>query len=152
MENLAARLRKISILLVFQSPLDLDRLCRSLERDQRITAEISSSVENAIHLMHYLPFDLVILEYPENPPDCPGFIRWLRKRSPCIPVILYGKTPDPQTVQEIRIAGHVYPVIRDDLNDQPAHERLFREVLSLFQLMDDEHGKTKHGNTGGSPA
>ncbi|NMB79258.1 MAG: hypothetical protein GYA23_09230 [Methanomicrobiales archaeon] len=84
--------RVISALLVFTDPLYLDRLCRNLERDGDIFAEISLSGESALELMRYIQFEVVVAEYSSTDPDPLLLVKSMRNRSLCTPLIYSVRT------------------------------------------------------------
>ena len=104
--------RIIPVLLVFGNPLDLDRLCRYLERNGDISAEISQSCESALHLMQYIRFPVVIAEYASDGPDPLQLVKMMRKQSLCTPLIYYDRTHDAARRNDAGRYGPVYFVTR----------------------------------------
>ena len=104
--------RMISVLLLFNNPFDLDRICRRLEKNQNIIVDIRVSEEDAIHLMHYVPFDVIVTEYLASEPDRTWFLRTIRGRSIDIPVIYYLLPSETPPEEETRPYAPVYFIIR----------------------------------------
>lgn len=112
--------RMISVLLLFNNPFDLDRICRRLEKNQNLIVDIRVSDEDAIHLMHYVPFDVIVTEYLATQPDRAWFLKTIRGRSIDIPVIYYLYPSEASPVEEARPYAPVYCIIRS--HDASAQE------------------------------
>ena len=103
----------ISLLLVFRQPADLDRLCRRLEKNGDISAEISHCGEDALHLMQYIRFHVVVAEYPSDEPDPLRLLRTMRNRSDCTPLIYYVCPDDAPDEEEASRYRPVFFIVRN---------------------------------------
>lgn len=88
------KVRFRSICCIFDNPLLLHRLCKHLEQGGETFVEISYSVEDALHLMTYVTFDLVITDCTCWQDELNGLLKALRSRHLAVPVIYFTRDRD----------------------------------------------------------
>ena len=100
--------RVVSVLLVFSNPVVSDRICHQLERNENVTVETCLSEDDAIRLLEYIRFDVILVGYTTTMPDRFQFLKALRAMYPSIPVIYYPLLRDSLARQENLVSGPVY--------------------------------------------
>lgn len=98
----------LSILCVFDNPVFLDRVCRHLEKKGDISVEISVSAEDAIHLMQYVSFDVIVTDQTCWLSERNGFLKAVRGRGNHIPIIYFTQARNAEIEEEARHYGGVY--------------------------------------------
>jgi PleD family two-component response regulator len=126
--------RMVSVLLIFNNPVDLDRICRQLEKNGNIMADISVSDEDAFHLMHYVPFDVIVTEYRAREPEQLSFLKTMRSRSMDMPVIYYSRSRDAATEDEALQYGSVYFVSRIAAIPAPEPDDLYPVIIRVVSM------------------
>lgn len=121
--------RLISVLLVFESPADLDRICHQIEKNGDLMVDFSVSADDAIHLMHYVPFDVIVTEYDGTPGDRIGFLKRLRSGSIPVPVIYYARIPGILGEEGADQYGPVYFVRRYTDGPAPEPDELYLAII-----------------------
>ena len=87
--RITGRFQTLSVLCVYEDPLFLDRICRNLEEGGDVFVEISVSVEDALHLMVYVHFDVVVTGFLDWNGEPNGFLRAVREKRNEIPFIYF---------------------------------------------------------------
>jgi hypothetical protein len=82
----------ISVLCVYENPLFLDRICRYLEQDGDVFVEISVSAEDALHLMTYIRFDVVVTDCAIEGSGGYALIESVRKKGKQVPFICFSRS------------------------------------------------------------
>ena len=83
----AGQRRPLSVLCVSGDSLFCDRVCRNLEQDGDIFVEISMSPGEALHLMHYLLFDAIVMDPLVSQNGNDTFLAAVRQQGSGIPVL-----------------------------------------------------------------
>ena len=112
--------RGVSVLLVFSSPVEMIRMCRQLEEEGMIAADTCVSDEDAIHLLNYIRFDIIITEYFTQRSDKNWFLKSMRSRSLVTPVVYYSSVRDRGTEEEAKKYGPVYFIYGNTSLPEPA--------------------------------
>lgn len=99
--------RLFSVLCVYENPVFLDRIYRSLERNGDIFVEISISVEDALHLMVYVRFDVVVTDFTFWQNEKNGFLKAVRAAGNQVPFIYFTGEWDAETKAEAHHYGAV---------------------------------------------
>lgn len=99
--------RTISVLCVYENPLFLDRICRRLEKDGDIFVEISVSATDALHLMTYIRFDVVVTDCAIKGSGGHTLLEAVRNRGKLVPFICFTSTRDPVFERETAGLGRV---------------------------------------------
>ena len=128
------KIRFRSLSCIFDNPLLLHRLCRYLERDGDTFVEISYSVEDALHLMAYVSFDVVITDFTTWKEESHGLVKNLRKRSIMVPVIYFTRDRDPVFEREGEQYGGVYYVSWGETSPVPEFDDLLQQISDLVPL------------------
>ena len=123
--------RMVSVLLIFSNPSDLDWLCHHLEKNANIIVDIRVSDEDAVHLMHYVPFDVIVTEYPATRPDRISFLKMIRSRSISTPVIYYSRLPDGIPEDDARQYDPVYFVARNTSRTASEPDDLYSAIMRI---------------------
>jgi DNA-binding NtrC family response regulator len=118
----------ISVLCVFEDPLFLDRICRHLESNGDIFADISVSVEDALHLMVYVTFDAVVTDVLIRDGQTNGFLKSVRDTGNGVPFICMIRPGNAVIEAEARAYGAVYFVPREETNPSCGFERVYQMV------------------------
>lgn len=85
----------LSVLCVYDDPLFLDRLCRHLEHSGDMFVEFSISPEDALHLMVYVRFDVIVTDCMSWQGEDHGFLKAMRRRGKDMPLIYFYRCQDP---------------------------------------------------------
>ena len=123
--------RMVSVLLIFNSPNDLDRICHQLEKNANIIVDLRVSDEDAIHLMHYVPFDVVVTEYNDTRPDRMSVLKTIRSVSMDIPVIYYLPSGSVSEEEEAKQYDPVYFVSRNAASPGPEPDALYPTIMQI---------------------
>ena len=118
----------ISVLCVFEDPLFLDRICRHLETNGDIFADISVSVEDALHLMVYVAFDAVVTDAVIWEGQTNGFLKAVRDRGNGIPFICMIRPGNAVIETEARAYGAVFFVPVEKTNTSFGFEQVYQMV------------------------
>ena len=97
----------IAVLCVFENPVFLDRICRHLEKHRDITADICISVEDALHLMKYVPFDVIVTGYGDDPIEINRFLKTVRNLGNSVPFIYFTSLRNTMIEEGAREYGGV---------------------------------------------
>jgi chemotaxis response regulator CheB len=124
--------RGVSVLLVFSNPVVSDRICHQLERNERLMVEICQSEDDAIHLLEYVRFDIILVGYTTGTSDRIRFLRALRIMHPSIPVIYYPLLRDIPAGNETREYGPVYFVARQNRDTSNEPEDLYPVIMQVM--------------------
>lgn len=116
------RFRTLSVLCVYEDPLFLDRVCRNLEREGDIFVEISVSVEDALHLMVYVFFDVIVTDFTfwDDMPN--GFLKSVRNEKKEVPFIYFTHSQNAGIAREARQQGNVRFILWNDGSAIPFDE------------------------------
>ena len=123
-----------SVSCIFDNPLLLHRLCRYLEQDGGTFVEISYSVEDALHLMTYVSFDVVITDVTvwEDVPN--GLVKVLHSRNMAVPVIYYTRNQDVALEADGKKYNGVYYVTWGTASALPEFGDLIRLISAIIPL------------------
>lgn len=121
----------ISVLCVFEDPLFLDRICRYLELNGDIFADISVSVEDALHLMIYVAFDAVVTDALVWQGQTNGFLKTVRGRGNEIPFICMNRPGNAVIEAEARAYSAVIFVPWDTTNPFFEFDRVYQIVKKV---------------------
>jgi len=121
----------ISVLCVFEDPLFLDRICRYLELNGDIFADISVSVEDALHLMIYVAFDAVVTDALVWQGQTNGFLKTVRGRGNEIPFICMNRPGNAVIEAEARAYSAVIFVPWDNANPLSEFDRVYQIVKKV---------------------
>lgn len=80
----------LSILCVFDNLILLDRICHGLEGKGNIFVEVAMTVEDALGLIRYIDFDLIVCETLSGRIDSNRFLRSARDAGILTPFIVYS--------------------------------------------------------------
>jgi len=130
----------ISVLCVFEDPLFLDRICRHLELNGDIFADISVSVEDALHLMIYVAFDAVVTDALVWQGQTNRFVKIVRDRGNTIPFICIIRPGNAVIETEARAYGAVYFVTHDETNPFSDFDRVYRTVKMVVTRKEENSG------------
>lgn len=120
--------RFLAVLCVFENPAFLDRICRHLEEHGDITADISISAEDALHLMMYVPFDAIVTEYAIGQSETNGFLKSVRRCGNSVPFIYFTHARDTLNDVEAREYGEVYAVEWEEDSPIRGFDALYHSV------------------------
>jgi hypothetical protein len=126
--------RILTVLCVFDNPAFLDRICRHLEMQGDIMVDISISVEDALHLMMYVPFDAIVTDYTTGTSESNGFLKSVRRCGNPVPFIYFTQVRDTLSDVESREYGNVSSV---EWKDNPP----FRGFEDLCRLVKQAAAK-----------
>lgn len=122
----------ISVLCVFEDPLFLDRICRHLEVHGDIFADISVSVEDALHLMIYVAFDAVVTDALVWQDQTNGFVKIVRNRGNPIPFICMIRPGNAVIETEAHAYGAVFFVPWEKTNPSSGFDQVYRIVKKVI--------------------
>jgi DNA-binding NtrC family response regulator len=125
------RNRILSVLCVYDDPLFLDRVCRNLEQGGDIFVEISVSVEDALHLMVYVFFDVIVTDCTVWQGTPHGFLKAVRQRKKTVPFIYFTRGKDDGIAGEARQFGPVRYLAWDDAAPVVPFDRLCRCIHEM---------------------
>ena len=125
------RFRTLSVLCVYEDPLFLDRICRNLEENDDIFVEISVSVEDALHLMVYVFFDIVITDFTSWDNKEHGFLNAVRQQGKDVPFIYFTHGKPAGTVKGAKQYGNVEFISWDEGVSAVPFEKLSRCIHVL---------------------
>ena len=142
----------LSVLCVSEDPLFRDRICRNLERDGGVFVEIAVTAEDALHLMSYLFFDVVVTDCISWQGKENGFLRAIRQQGIRIPCICFIRHPHLPAMEEAARLGPSRTIAWDGHMDS----RQFGDLLHCIHDMtggsacngsrDAERGKRPEKN------
>ena len=118
----------ISVLCVFEDPLFLDRICRHLETNGDLFADISVSVEDALHLMVYVTFDAVVTDALIWEGQTNGFLKAVRDRGNGIPFICMIRPGNVVIETEARAYGAAFFVPFEKTNPSCGFEQVYQMI------------------------
>ncbi|MDP3565098.1 MAG: hypothetical protein Q8R70_11485 [Methanoregula sp.] len=121
--------RVLSILCVHDNPIFLDRICRYLEREGNISVDISISAEDALHLMMYVHFDVIITDYTPGLANNNVFLKAVRDKGNAVPFIYFAKTRNPDIDAEASRYSPVSFVEWGDTSPTHGFEELYKSIL-----------------------
>ena len=124
--------RGVSVLLVFSNPVISDRICRQLEKNENITVEMCLSEDDALHLLEYIRFDLILVGCTTGISDRIRFLQALRTMYPPIPVIYYPLLRDLPVGNETREYGPVYFFTRQTFGTGEGHEDMYPFIMQVM--------------------
>jgi DNA-binding NtrC family response regulator len=130
-DRITGRFRTLSILCVYEDPLFLDRVCRNLERGGDMFVEISVSVEDALHLMVYVFFDVIVTDltiWDEKPN---GFLKAVRQQGKQVPFIYFARGKNAEIVKEAREYGMVKYLPWDETSSDVSFDELSRCIYEM---------------------
>jgi DNA-binding NarL/FixJ family response regulator len=142
-DNLKGRSCPLSVLCVSEDPLFLDRICRNLEQSSDIFVEISNMAEDALHLMEYLSFDVIVTDCISWHGELNGFLKTLRKQGMEIPFIYFLKGPETGSMQDVRRYGLVRYLVGGERETTPPFEELIRCIREMTAQSDGEKPATR---------
>jgi hypothetical protein len=121
----------LSVLCVFEDPLYLDRIRRNLEGDDEIFVENAVQVEDALHLMEYLYFDVVVTNCISWHSEQNGFLKAVRKLGREIPFIYFVRGMKAGWEKEARRFGRVRCLVWDERDPAPPFDRLAQYIHDM---------------------
>ncbi|MHB8165011.1 MAG: hypothetical protein ACYDDV_11865 [Methanoregula sp.] len=127
MERALSKARIISVLCVHDNPVFLGRVCRHLEQRGDLSVDISVSGEDAVHLMIYVPFEVIVADYPPGQDEL-GFIKAIRARENAVPFIYFIRTRNAEVEVEARRYGAVYFIEWGEESLSRGFEKLYLTV------------------------
>lgn len=98
----------LPVLCVHDNPVFLDRVCRHLEQSGDLSVEISVTVEDALQLMRYVRFDVIVTDYPPRQMEKNGFLKTVRDTGNTVPFIYFTQIRNCVVEAEARPFGAVY--------------------------------------------
>ena len=114
-------------LCVHDNPMFLHQVCRHLEQRGDISVEIALSVEDALHLMRYVPFDVIITDCSLCQTKNIDFLIAVREQGITVPFIYFTRTRITDFEAGARPYGPVYFVEWE--------ESLLRGFMELYLLI-----------------
>jgi len=133
------RTRIITVLCVHDNPMFLERLCRQLERRGDLSVDTSTSVEDALHLMKYVLFDVIVTDYINKPDEKNGFLKIVRNQGNAVPFIYFIHIRNAEIETEARVYSAVYVVEWEE-------ETLSRRFDDLYLSVKQAVAKSRRGN------
>lgn len=127
-----ARFRSISC--ISDNPLLLHRLCRFLEQDGDTFVEVSYSAEDALHLMTYITFDVIITDCTTWQDEPNGVLKILRMKKIRTPVIYFTRERDPATERDAMQYGRIWFLPWGETSTVPEFDDLYRLICELVPL------------------
>lgn len=127
MERALSKARIISVLCVHDNPVFLDRICRHLEQRGDLSVDISISGEDALHLMIYVPFHVIVADFPLGQDEL-GFIKAVRARENPVPFIFFNRTRNADVEVEARQYGAVHFIEWGEESVSRGFEKLYQTV------------------------
>jgi len=112
--RLTGRFDTLSVLCVYEDPLFLDRICRNLEEGGDIFVEISVSVEDALHLMVYVYFDVIVTDFLQWNGEPNGFLRAVREKKKQVPFIYFSRERNTEIFSDAKQYGNVWTLTWND--------------------------------------
>ncbi|OPX64833.1 response regulator [Methanoregula sp. PtaB.Bin085] len=128
----------LSVLCVSENPLFRDRICRNLEREGNIFVEIAVTAEDALSLVSYLVFDVVVTDCIAWQGNENGFLKAMRQRGIRIPFIYFIRDAGNQAREEIARLGAARLVPWNGHPDTLQFENLLQCILDMT---DSRSGK-----------
>jgi len=132
----------LSILCVSEDPLFRDRICRNLEREADIFVEIAVTAEDALCLMSYLSFDVIVTDCIAWQGNENGLLKAMRQRGIGIPFIYFIKNPKCRVQEEAALLGHARLVSWNGHPDSLQFESLLQ---CINDMTDGRSGKRARG-------
>ena len=133
------RTRILTVLCVHENPVFLDRLCRHLERRGDLSVDTTTSVEDALHLMKYVLFDVIVTDYNPVPVEKNSFLKTVRNQGNAVPFIYFTQRLNAEIETEIRVYSAVYVVEWEE-------ETLSRGFDDLYLSVKQAAAKNRKGN------
>ena len=135
----AGRARFRSISCISENPLLIHRLCRFLEQDGSTFVEVSYSPDDALHLMTYITFDVIITDCIPWQDDPNGVLKMLREKDIRTPLICFTRGNDPAAEREAEPYGGVWFLSWGDQSAIPEFDELYRLICDIVPL--EPHGQ-----------
>jgi chemotaxis response regulator CheB len=101
-ERATGKARIHSVLCIHDNPVFLDRICRHLEQRGDLSVDISISVEDALHLMRYVRFDVIVTDYTFGQMEKNGFLKIVRDTGNTVPFIYFTRIRNAEVEAEAR--------------------------------------------------
>jgi CheY-like chemotaxis protein len=120
-----------SVLCVHASPIFLDRLCRHLEQQGDISVDILTSVEDALHLIRYVHFDIIVTDYDLAKMEKISFVDRIRQQGNKVPLIFLIDDPNDEINAEYRSYASVYLVVLNDESLSQGFNELYHVIKKL---------------------
>lgn len=133
------RTRILTVLCVHENPVFLDRLCRHLERRGDLSVDTVTSAEDALHLMKYVLFDIIVTDYNPLPVEKNGFLKTVRNQGNAVPFIYFTHIRNAEIETETRVYSAVYVVEWEE-------ETLSRGFDDLYLSVKQAAAKNRRGN------
>jgi CheY-like chemotaxis protein len=127
------RARNLSVLCVYDNTLFLDRMCRNLEKSGDLIVEISVSAADALHLMTYILFDIIVTDGMLAPDDPNALLKAVRMQGRQIPFIYFTKFSNSLMEEDALHYGGVKFLVWGDAPDVPAFDKLIRLIHKLAE-------------------
>ncbi|MCK9580102.1 MAG: response regulator [Methanoregula sp.] len=134
------------MLCVYEDPLFLDRICRNLERDGDMFVEISVSVEDAIHLMVYVFFDVIVTDCTSWQGEQNGFLKAIRNQGTEIPLIYFTHAPEIACMDEARKYGEVRYIAWSGQDPFPPFDELVQCIREIAAQDTEENKEIRPDN------
>ncbi len=107
-------------------------------------ADICISVEDALHLMRYVPFDVVIADYSTGQSETNGFLKAVRRSGNLVPFIYFTHARDTLNDVEAREYGEVYAVEWEENSPFRGFDALYLSVKKAV-AMNRKPEKSQNG-------
>lgn len=121
----------LSVLCVSEDPLFRDRICRNLERDGGVFVEIAVTADDALHLVTYLFFDIIVTDCIAWQGREQGFLQAMRQQGIGIPFVYVIRDPRAPFTEEDALPGQARAIAWDGHPDS----RQFGDLLRCIHDM-----------------
>jgi DNA-binding NtrC family response regulator len=116
--------RLISVLCVYDNPVFLNRICRNLENKGDCFVEISISADDALHLMVYIHFDVIVTDCTSWQSEENGFLKIVRSKGNHIPFIYFNRSRDAGIEEDACKYGRISFVVWENKTPTQACDEL----------------------------
>jgi CheY-like chemotaxis protein len=107
-ERISGKTRVLQVLCIHDNPVFLDRICRHLEQRGDLSVDISISGEDALHLMRYVRFDVIVTDNTLGQMEKNSFLKIVRATGNTVPCIFFTRIRNAEVEAEARPYGVVY--------------------------------------------
>ena len=135
----------LSVLCVSEDPLYRDRICRYLEQNGDKFVEICISVEDALHLMSYLFFDVVVTDCTSWYGEQNGFLKAMREQGIEIPFIYFTRELETKNREEARKYGRIQFLAWKEQTTAPPFDKLVECIHGMTNNLGENNVRSAFG-------
>jgi CheY-like chemotaxis protein len=143
-ERISGKAGILQVLCVHDNPVFLDRVCRHLEQRGDLSVDISISREDAVHLMRYVLFDVIVTDYSLGQMEKNAFLKEVRDTGNRVPFIYFTCSRNTEVETEALLYDPVYFVEWGEESLSRGFEELYLSIVKVAKSgpkeNDFQHG------------